>query len=122
MKLQEGNPFQKLIFKFRVAFNGIIEGLLTDFSIQLQFFFALCAILVAFIFGFTYIEWSIWLICISMVLTLEYLNSSFENLMDRLDPSYHVLTKKAKDLGAAAVLISAIFSLIIGFIFICQHL
>jgi len=122
MKSLNGNPFQKLSFKFRVAFNGIVEGIKSDFSIQLQFFLALCAILVAFIFNFTYIEWSIWLICISLVIALEYLNSSFENMMDRLDPSYHVLTKKAKDLGAAAVLISAIFSLIIGFIFVFQHL
>lgn len=122
MKLQEGNPFQKLLFKFNVAFNGLIEGLLTDFSIQLQFFFALCAIIIALVFQFTYIEWSIWIICISMVITLEYLNSSFESMMDRLDPSYHVLTKKAKDLGAAAVLIAAIFSLVIGIIFICQHI
>jgi len=122
MKLQEGNSLQKLIFKFRVAFNGIIEGLLNDFSIQIQFFFAISAIVIAFVFNFTYIEWSIWLICISMVLTLEYLNSSFESMMDRLDPSYHILTKKAKDLGAAAVLIAAIISLVIGFIFICQHI
>lgn len=122
MKSQNGSPIQKLYFKFRVAFYGLVEGIKSDFSIQLQFFFALCAIIIAFIFGFTYIEWSIWLICISLVLALEYLNSSFENMMDRLDPSYHVLTKKAKDLGAAAVLISAIFSLIIGFIFVCQHL
>jgi diacylglycerol kinase len=122
MKSQKGNALQKLIFKFHVAFNGIIEGIKTDFSIQLQFFFAICAIFVAFIFKFTYIEWAIWLICISLVIALEYLNSSFENMMDRLDPSYHLLTKKAKDLGAAAVLISALFSLIIGFIFVCQHL
>lgn len=122
MKSQNGNSIQRLLFKFSVAFNGLVEGLVTDFSIQLQFFFAICAIVVAIIFKFTYIEWSIWLICISMVLTLEYLNSSFESMMDRLDPSYHLLTKKAKDLGAAAVLISALFSLIIGFIFICQHI
>jgi undecaprenol kinase len=122
MKSQVGNPIQKLILKFQVAFNGLIEGLLTDFSIQLQFIFALFAIIIAFIFNFTYIEWSIWLICISMVITLEYLNSSFENVIDRLDPSFHVLTKKAKDLGAAAVLISALFSLVIGIIFIFQHL
>ena len=105
-----------------MAFNGLVEGLVTDISIQLQFFFAVCAIIVALIFKFTYIEWSIWLICISMVITLEYLNSSFESMMDRIDPSYHLLTKKAKDLGAAAVLISAIFSLIVGFIFIFQHI
>jgi len=122
MKSQEGNPIQRLILKFQVAFNGLIEGLLTDFSIQLQFIFAFIAIIIALIFNFTYIEWSIWLICISMVITLEYLNSSFENVIDRLDPSYHVLTKKAKDLGAAAVLISALFSLVIGIIFIFQHI
>jgi diacylglycerol kinase len=122
MKSQEGNPIQRLILKFQVAFNGLIEGLLTDFSIQIQFIFAFIAIVIAFIFNFTYIEWSIWLICISMVITLEYLNSSFENVIDRLDPSFHVLTKRAKDLGAAAVLISALFSLVIGIIFIFQHL
>ncbi|MDP3442880.1 MAG: diacylglycerol kinase [Ignavibacteria bacterium] len=122
MKSQEGNPIQRLILKFQVAFNGLIEGLLTDFSIQLQFIFAFIAIVIALIFNFTYIEWSIWLICISMVITLEYLNSSFESIIDRLDPSYHVLTKKAKDLGAAAVLISALFSLVIGIIFIFQHI
>jgi undecaprenol kinase len=122
MKSQEGNPIQRLILKFQVAINGLVEGLLTDFSIQLQFIFAFIAIIIALIFNFTYIEWSIWLICISMVITLEYLNSSFENIIDRLDPSYHVLTKKAKDLGAAAVLISALFSLVIGIIFIFQHL
>lgn len=122
MKSQEGNSIQRLILKFQVAFNGLVEGLLTDFSIQLQFIFAFFAIIIAFIFNFTHIEWSIWLICISMVITLEYLNSSFENVIDRLDPSFHVLTKKAKDLGAAAVLISALFSLVIGIIFIFQHL
>lgn len=122
MKSQNGNPIQKLIFKFTVAFNGLIEGLVTDFSIQLQFFFAFCAMIVAIVFKFTYIEWSIWLICIALVIALEFLNSSFENMMDRLDPSYHLLTKKAKDLGAAAVLISALFSLIIGLIFIFQHI
>lgn len=122
MKSQEGNSIQKLYFKFSVAFYGLIEGLKTDFSIQLQCFFALIAIIVAFIFHFNYIEWSIWLICISMVITLEYLNSSFESMMDRLDPSYHVLTKKAKDLGAAAVLISALFSLVVGILIISQHL
>lgn len=122
MKLQEGSPFKRLLFKFRVAFNGLFEGLMTDFSIQLQFFFGICAIIIALVFKFSYMEWSIWLICISMVLTLEYLNSSIESMMDRLDPSYHLLTKKAKDLGAAAVLVAALFSLVIGFIFIYQHL
>ena len=122
MKLHEGKAFGKLIFKFHVAFNGLIEGIIHDFSIRIQFGFALVAIVIAFLFNFTYIEWSIWLLCIAIVISLEFLNSSMEQMMDRLDPSYHVLTKKAKDLGAAAVLVSALVSLIIGIIFVINHL
>lgn len=122
MKLHEGKAFGKLIFKFQVAFNGLIEGIIHDFSIRIQFGFALVAIVIAFLFNFTYIEWSIWLLCIAIVISLEFLNSSMEQMMDRLDPSYHVLTKKAKDLGAAAVLVSAFVSLIIGIIFVINHL
>lgn len=122
MKLHEGKALNKLIFKFQVAFNGLVEGLVHDFSIRIQFVFAIFAIFIAFLFGFTYIEWSIWLLCITVVLSLEYLNSSLEQMMDRLDPSYHILTKKAKDLGAAAVLISAFVSLIIGLMFVINHL
>lgn len=122
MKLHEGKALNKLVFKFQVAFNGLIEGIVHDFSIRIQFAFALLAIIIAYIFAFTYIEWSIWLLCIAIVISLEYLNSSMEQMMDRLDPSYHVLTKKAKDLGAAAVLVSALVSLIIGLIFVINHL
>ena len=120
--MHEGKAFGKLIFKFHVAFNGLIEGIIHDFSIRIQFGFALVAIVIAFLFNFTYIEWSIWLLCIAIVISLEFLNSSMEQMMDRLDPSYHVLTKKAKDLGAAAVLVSALVSLIIGIIFVINHL
>lgn len=113
---------QKLVLKFKVAFEGLWEGLSSDFSIQLQVLFSLLAVLLAFIFKFNEIEWAIWLICIGLVVTLEYLNSAFEQMLDRFDPSYHHLTKRAKDLGAAAVLVSALISLVIGIIFMVKHL
>lgn len=122
MKSPRANLYQRLVFKFKVAFEGLYEGLKTDISIQIQFGFSLVALLVAFYFNFNAIEWAIWLICIGLVLTLEYLNSAFEQMLDRFDPTYHKLTKRAKDLGAAAVLVSAIISLVIGVIFVAQHL
>lgn len=122
MKLRKDNFFKKFYFKFNVAFSGLVEGFKTDISIQMQFGFALVALIIAFIFEFSYIEWTIWLFCIGLVITLEYLNSAFEQMLDRFDPTYHALTKRAKDLGAASVLVSAIISLIIGFIIICNHI
>lgn len=113
---------RKLYLKFKVAFEGLKEGMTSDFSIQLQLMFSVLAIIIAFIFRFNEIEWAIWLICIGLVVTLEFLNSAFEQMLDRFDPSYHALTKRAKDLGAAAVLVSALISLVIGLLFMFKHL
>ena len=122
MVSQNDSFIKKFVKKFKVAFIGLMEGFTTDISIQIQFGLALIAICVAFFFQFTYIEWAIWLICIGLVITLEYLNSAFEQMLDRFDPTYHVLTKRAKDLGAASVLVSAIISFIIGIIFIFHRI
>jgi len=113
---------RKMVLKFKVAFIGLYEGITTDISIQIQVGFGILALMIAFIFGFNEIEWAIWLICIGLVITLEFLNSAFEQMLDRFDPSYHVLTKRAKDLGAASVLVSALISLVIGIMFVVKHL
>ncbi len=122
MKSRRDSFTNRFINKFKVAFIGLFEGLSTDISIQIQFGMAFIAIVIAFYFQFTYIEWAIWLICIGIVITLEYLNSAFEQMLDRFDPTYHVLTKRAKDLGAASVLVSAILSVVVGLIFIFHHI
>ncbi len=41
-----------------------------------------------------------------LVLIVELLNSSVEAAIDRVGPEWHDLSKRAKDLGSAAVLIS----------------
>ena len=40
-----------------------------------------------------------------LVLIVELLNSSVESVVDRISPEEHVLSKRAKDLGSAAVLL-----------------
>jgi diacylglycerol kinase (ATP) len=41
-----------------------------------------------------------------LVLIVELLNSSVESVVDRISNEHHVLSKRAKDLGSAAVLVS----------------
>lgn len=43
------------------------------------------------------------------VLVVELLNSAVEAVVDRIGPEWHPLSKKAKDLGSAAVLLSVLF-------------
>lgn len=122
MKSRPENLIDKLIFKFHVAFEGLQEGIKTDSSLQIQLIFSLLALFLATILSFSQFEWMILLICIGFVISLEFMNSAFEQMLDRFDPSYHVLTKRAKDLGAAAVLVASLISLVIGLLMVYNHI
>ena len=51
---------------------------------------------------------------IGLVWITECINTSIEAIVDHLSPERHAAAKIAKDVGAAAVLISALFAVIIG--------
>jgi diacylglycerol kinase len=67
-------------------------------------------------------EWILSLFCIALVLSLEAINSAIEYLVDLASPDFHPLAKKSKDIAAAAVLIAAIFALIIGLLIFLPYL
>ena len=49
-----------------------------------------------------------------MVWIAEFLNTALEAVVDLASPSHHPLAKVGKDVGAAAVLIAAMVSVIAG--------
>jgi len=51
---------------------------------------------------------------IAMVWIAEFLNTALEAVVDLASPELHPLAKVGKDVGAAAVLIAAMASVIIG--------
>ena len=56
-----------------------------------------------------------WLItAIALVWVAETINTAFEHLCDVVSPEFHPSVKRAKDIAAAAVLVCAIASTIIG--------
>ncbi|AXK51100.1 diacylglycerol kinase family protein [Spiroplasma alleghenense] len=62
------------------------------------------------------VEWSILILTIGFVLGFEFVNTSIENLVDLLSFEYNIKAKKIKDIGAAASIINAIISFVIGFL------
>lgn len=114
---------KKIFLKFSNAFNGINFGLLRDTSIQIQFSFMLFAIFIAWYLKVTTLEWIIILIVSSIVVALEFINSSIELLSDFVsDGKYSLIIKRVKDLSAAAVLIVAISALIVGLIIFSKYI
>jgi len=47
------------------------------------------------------------------VLVVELLNSAIEALVDLASPDYHLLAKRAKDIGSAAVFVSIALALLL---------
>jgi diacylglycerol kinase len=50
----------------------------------------------------------------ALVFTAEFINTSIEAVVDLASPSKHPLAKIGKDVGAAAVLVSALAAILIG--------
>lgn len=59
-------------------------------------------------------DWGVLILTIAMVWTAEFLNTALEIVVDLASPNLHPLARAGKDVGAAAVLIAALSSIIIG--------
>ncbi len=60
------------------------------------------------------LEWAVIVLTIALVWAAEFFNTSLEVLTDLVHPEQHPLVKISKDVSAAAVLITAGTSIIIG--------
>ena len=60
----------------------------------------------AFWLGANWVETSLLAGTVLLVLIVELLNTGLETAIDRIGPEWHELSKRAKDMGSAAVLLS----------------
>ena len=102
------------IHSFKAAFNGISIAFKSEWNFKFHFLAAIAAITLAFYIDLNSVEFSIILISIGLVISMELINTSIEYLCDFIHPEKHDAIKKIKDISAAAVLISSIISLVIG--------
>ncbi|WP_454722447.1 diacylglycerol kinase [Delftia acidovorans] len=67
---------------------------------------AIVLIPAAFWLGSSWIEVALLAGTVLLVLIVELLNSGIEAVVDRIGPEWHVLSKQAKDMGSAAVMLA----------------
>ncbi len=101
---------------FKYAFNGIKFVFKTQINFKIHLFAALVAIVLGFWLKINYYEWLILIIIIFFVLIAETFNTIVEKIMDYINPNFDEKIGIIKDLAAAAVLIAAILSIIVGLV------
>ena len=66
---------------------------------------------IAFWLGQTWVEVALLCGSVILVMVVELLNTGIETAIDRIGTEWHALSKRAKDMGSAAVLLSLILCL-----------
>ena len=107
---------KKRIHSFGFALKGIATLFKTQPNARIHLI-AICIVTVAsYLLKVSTSEWCFIVIAFAMVLAAEAFNTAVEFVVDLTSPDYHPLAGKAKDVAAAAVLITAIGAAIIGLI------
>jgi diacylglycerol kinase (ATP) len=104
------------ILSFKYAFKGL--GLLFTAEHNTWIYLGFIAVVVpaGFLLHISAVEWMFVTICIGSVISAEVFNTIAERMADKISPEYDPEIGRIKDLGAAAVLIMAIASAIVGVI------
>lgn len=109
---------KRRLASFRWAFKGILDLLSNHPNVKIHLLASTLAIGLGVYLQVSSAEWCIIILCISVVISLEAMNSALEYLVDLASPDYHALAEKAKDIAAAAVLVASIGAVAIAtFIF-----
>lgn len=99
---------RRLINSFGYSLDGLRAAYRNEDAFRQEVRLALVLIPLALILGQTSIERALMIACVLLVIVVELLNSAVEATVDRISLDHHLLAKRAKDIGSAAVLLSLI--------------
>lgn len=98
----------------RYAYEGVKYSLSTQPNMKIHFFAAFAVLISAVFFRLSGTDVLFILLAITLVIVTELLNTAVEKTVDLAMPEHHPFAKIAKDTAAAAVLVSAVFAVIVG--------
>ncbi len=100
---------------FEFAYQGFKTVFKEERNMRTHVIFALAILVLSYLLKLSKWEWLWVLLAIFLVVVMEILNTTFENVVDlATNDHFHPIGKKVKDMAAAAVLLTAFFAVIVG--------
>lgn len=106
------------LLSFRYAFAGWWHVIRTQRNAWIHAVVSVAVILICLWLRLPPRDWAVIFIAIAMVWTAEFINTALEAIVDLASPQQNQLAQVGKDVGAAAVLIAALASALIGLLII----
>ncbi len=106
----------KITRSFRYAFAGFAHIWRDHQNIRVHIFAAIGALILSYLLKISYLEYLFILITIFFVIICEMMNTAIEEMTNLIVREHRKEAMIAKDVAAAAVFLSAAFSIIVGLI------
>lgn len=104
------NQLKKIGFNYSIA--GLKSAYRSEFNFRLHLLSTVAVIITGFVLKVSPTEWCILILCIGAVFVSETFNTALEQLVNMVQPEWHPIAGKVKDLASAAVLLACIAAVI----------
>lgn len=108
--------FKSRFSSFKYAFNGLKIIFTTETNAIIHLVIGFLVLLLSLYFQINTLEWIAIIFSIGFVVVTEIINTAIEKLCNFIHPNKNENIKIIKDISAAAVLISVVFAILIGFL------
>ena len=111
---------KRLVNAFTYSVAGTYAAFKHEDAFRQEVILSAVLIPLAIYLGETGIEQALMIASVLLVIIVELLNSSLEATVDRISVKRHKLSKRAKDIGSAAVFFSLINAAVIWFLILVK--
>ena len=101
--------FSRVFHATLISLNGLRAGW-GEPAFRQEVIAAIVLVPFAFWLGRSWVETALLAGSVLLVMIVELLNTAVEAAIDRIGPEWHDLSKRAKDMGSAAVLLALVLS------------
>lgn len=119
---EEAKPASTLRQSFGFAFDGLFYVVRTQRNMRIHLVTAALVTALGIYLDLGWTQWAVLGLTIGFVLVAELFNTVAEAALDAATSYYHPLVKIAKDVAAAAVLVTAIISVLVGILILAPPL
>lgn len=115
------NPFVRLARAFGYSVEGLKAALATEWAFRAELLAAMVLVPYACIADVSAERKLAMIMSVMLVMVVELLNTGIETAINRISAERHPLSKKAKDIGSAAVLLTLLnAALMWGIALLCR--
>ena len=102
----EYTGLKRILKAFSYSWNGFVAAFKSEASFRQDVAFCAIAGIVLCLLPLSGVQLAFLIFSLFLILLMELINTAIESVVDRIGEEYHLLSKKAKDIGSLLVFLA----------------